>query len=105
MATVIKGEPGNVLAFSIALGDLLDGTTVTSASVRATKPDGTVVTLAGVIEAAGETSIVVTHTIAAQLARGEWSMRPFLYVSSVVVTSVDIDSIRFTVTPDRVPYP
>ena len=104
-AAIIKGEAGNVLAFTVALGELLDGTTVTSASVKATKPDGTSVVFAATIETADETSIVVAITIAAQLARGAWSMRPFLYVAGVLVTSIDIDSTRFTVTPDRVPPP
>lgn len=105
MTTTIKGEAGNVIAQPVTLGALLDGTTVTSATFRAVGPTGAVETWEASIESPTTTSITLTYTLPAALTRGTWSLRPFLYVGGVLVTSLDLDSVQIQVTPDRVPPP
>jgi hypothetical protein len=107
MTTTIKGEVGNVIGATVTTGALLDGTTVTSATFRAVSPDGgDVLTWTATIDSATTTSIVLSYEITAQLARGTWSIRPFLYtVGPVLVTALDIDSQQIRVQPDRVPQP
>jgi hypothetical protein len=106
MTTIIKGEVGNVIVQPITTGALLDGTTVTTATFRATAPNGgNVETWTASIESPTATSLTLAYTLPAPLSRGVWSVRPFLYVGGVLVTSIDLDSQRIQVTPDIVPPP
>lgn len=106
MSLKIKGEAGNVIAMTISVAaGSLDLTTVTTASMRATDPDGEFVAWASDIESATATEIVIVHAFAAQLAAGVWRARPFLYVGGVLVTSLDLDSVVLRVVPDPVPAP
>jgi hypothetical protein len=106
MTTTIKGEAGNVIGATITTGAILNATTVTSAELHAVSPNGgDVLEWTATIDSATATSIVLSYAIPAQLARGTWSVRPFLYVSAVLVTSLDLDSQLIRVVPDRVPQP
>ena len=107
MTTTIKGEAGNVIGATVTTGALLDATTITSAALHAVSPEGgDVLEWAADIDSATTTTIVISYEIPAQLARGRWFIRPFLYTAGpVLVTSLDIDSQQIQVQPDRVPQP
>lgn len=102
----ITGEPGSEIAVPIELGALLNGTTVSSVVLRATRPrGGAVETWATVLEAVTPTSLRAVYTIPAQLVAGVWRVRPFLYVGGVIRLSIRVRSIAINVTPDLVSAP
>lgn len=101
---VLTGEANDVLVFPITLGALVNGTTITSAILRARAPGGgPFLDWVAALELPTLTSIVLTYAIPAQLAEGLWTVRPLIYVGASLVTSARLASQQFRVRPDAIP--
>jgi hypothetical protein len=106
MTTTVSGEAGTEIAAPLSFGALLNGTTVTSGVLRV-RPvaGGTIQTWAAAIESATTTGLTLVYTVPSQLAAGKWLVRPFVYVSGVLVTTPTFRSQQILVVPDPITSP
>lgn len=104
-AQTITGEAGSEIAQPLTFGTLIDGTTISSVVLRALAPDGQLHSWPTSLEAMTATTGRAVFAIPAQLARGAWKVRPFVYVAGALVTSIRFRTAPFTVTPDPISAP